>query len=92
MHRSMVVNGATKFGDMEHFNKYLAPFQKSGGDVTMEYLHEQNLIALQGVACVTGCVRADIRLRALCCIGQVLVPSVCLKRSHPASTCLNSRS
>jgi aminomethyltransferase len=30
----MVVNGATKFGDMEHFNAQLAKFQ---GDVTMEY-------------------------------------------------------
>jgi len=45
---SMVVNGATKFGDMAHFNEHLAAFKAKGGDVSMEYLHEQNLIALQG--------------------------------------------
>ena len=44
----MVVNGATKFDDMKHFDKYLAAFKAKGGDVSMEYLHEQNLIALQG--------------------------------------------
>ena len=44
----MVVNGATKFGDMEHFKTQLAAFKAKGGDVSMEYLHEQNLIALQG--------------------------------------------
>jgi hypothetical protein len=44
----MVVNGATKFGDMEHFKKHLEAFKAKGGDVSMEYLHEQNLIALQG--------------------------------------------
>lgn len=44
----MVVNGATKFGDMEHFKTQLAAFTAKGGDVSMEYLHEQNLIALQG--------------------------------------------
>jgi hypothetical protein len=47
---SMVVNGATKFDDMKHFDKYLAAFKAKGGDVSMEYLHEQNLIALQGTA------------------------------------------
>jgi hypothetical protein len=44
----MVVNGATKFGDMEHFKVQLDQFKAKGGDVSMEYLHEQNLIALQG--------------------------------------------
>ena len=33
----MVVNGATKFGDMEHFQKHLDDFD---GDVTMEYLED----------------------------------------------------
>lgn len=42
----MVVNGATKFGDMEHFNQQLASFD---GDVTMEYLEDtMQLLALQG--------------------------------------------
>jgi aminomethyltransferase len=42
----MVVNGATKFGDMEHFQKQLDDF---GGDVTMEYLEDtMQLLALQG--------------------------------------------
>jgi aminomethyltransferase len=42
----MVVNGATKFGDMAHFNEQLASFT---GDVTMEYLEESmQLLALQG--------------------------------------------
>jgi aminomethyltransferase len=42
----MVVNGATKFGDMEHFQKQMADFN---GDVTMEYLEDSmQLLALQG--------------------------------------------
>ena len=42
----MVVNGATKFGDMAHFNEQLASF---GGEVSMEYLEESmQLLALQG--------------------------------------------
>jgi aminomethyltransferase len=42
----MVVNGATKFGDMKHFNEQLKVF---GGDVTMEYLEDSmQLLALQG--------------------------------------------
>ena len=45
-HIYMVVNGATKFGDMEHFEQQLATFQ---GDVTMEYLEDEyQLLALQG--------------------------------------------
>eukprot|EP00636_Phaeomonas_parva_P011534 CAMPEP_0118881804 /NCGR_PEP_ID=MMETSP1163-20130328/21180_1 /TAXON_ID=124430 /ORGANISM="Phaeomonas parva, Strain CCMP2877" /LENGTH=401 /DNA_ID=CAMNT_0006818673 /DNA_START=42 /DNA_END=1247 /DNA_ORIENTATION=+ len=43
----MVVNGACKYGDMEHFDKYLAEFT---GDCTYEYHHTQNLVALQGPA------------------------------------------
>lgn len=42
----MVVNGATKFGDMEHFQNHLDEFD---GDVTMEYLEDTlQLLALQG--------------------------------------------
>ena len=45
-HVYMVVNGATKFGDMAHFQKYLDEFS---GDVTMEYLEDtMQLLALQG--------------------------------------------
>lgn len=42
----MVVNGATKFGDMEHFQQQMDKFD---GDVTMEYLEDtMQLLALQG--------------------------------------------
>lgn len=42
----MVVNGATKFGDMKHFEEQMAVFN---GDVTMEYLEDSmQLLALQG--------------------------------------------
>lgn len=42
----MVVNGATKFGDMKHFQEQLDKFD---GDVTMEYLEDSmQLLALQG--------------------------------------------
>eukprot|EP00605_Chrysophyceae_sp_TOSAG23-4_P002528 GSChrysophyteH1.ASY1.ANO1.2793.1 assembled CDS len=41
----MVVNGACKYKDMDHFNHYL---QGSGLDVSMEYMHDQQLLALQG--------------------------------------------
>ena len=42
----MVVNGATKFGDMQHFQEQMASF---AGDVTMEYLEDSmQLLALQG--------------------------------------------
>ena len=45
-HIYMVVNGACKFGDMEHFQKYLDEFD---GDCTMEYLEDtMSLLALQG--------------------------------------------
>eukprot|EP00549_Striatella_unipunctata_P011623 CAMPEP_0118687030 /NCGR_PEP_ID=MMETSP0800-20121206/8151_1 /TAXON_ID=210618 ORGANISM="Striatella unipunctata, Strain CCMP2910" /NCGR_SAMPLE_ID=MMETSP0800 /ASSEMBLY_ACC=CAM_ASM_000638 /LENGTH=415 /DNA_ID=CAMNT_0006584159 /DNA_START=55 /DNA_END=1302 /DNA_ORIENTATION=- len=45
-HVYMVVNGATKFGDMKHFEEHLASFD---GDVTMEYLEDSmQLLALQG--------------------------------------------
>ena len=42
----MVVNGATKFGDMKHFDKHMAEFD---GDVCMEYLEDSmQLLAIQG--------------------------------------------
>lgn len=40
----MIVNGATKHGDMKHFNEQLKAFK---GDVCFEYYHEQQLLALQ---------------------------------------------
>lgn len=45
-HIYMVVNGACKFGDMEHFEEQLKVFD---GDVSMEYLEDDmQLLALQG--------------------------------------------
>lgn len=42
----MVVNGATKFGDMKHFQEQMDQFD---GDVTMEYLEDtMQLLAIQG--------------------------------------------
>ena len=42
----MVVNGATKFGDMEHFRQQMAAFD---GEVCMDYLEDSmQLLALQG--------------------------------------------
>lgn len=42
----MVVNGATKFGDMKHFEEQMESFD---GDVTMEYLEDSmQLLAVQG--------------------------------------------
>ena len=41
----MVVNGACKHKDMDHFNRYMA---ESGMDVTMEYMQDRQLLALQG--------------------------------------------
>jgi len=41
----MVVNGATKFGDMEHFRTYMDAFD---GDVSFEYLEDRQLLAVQG--------------------------------------------
>ena len=43
----MVVNGATKFGDMDHFKEQMQAF--GNGDVCMEYLEDSmQLLALQG--------------------------------------------
>jgi aminomethyltransferase len=48
----MVVNGATKHGDMAHFKKYLESFD---GDVSMEYLEDDfQLLALQGPGAVAA--------------------------------------
>lgn len=45
-HIYMVVNGATKFGDMKHFEEQMSSFD---GDVTMEYLEDSmQLLAIQG--------------------------------------------
>jgi len=45
-HVYMVVNGATKFGDMKHFEEQMAAFD---GDVSMEYLgDDMQLLAIQG--------------------------------------------
>lgn len=44
-HIYMVVNGACKYKDMAHFENYM---KGSGLDVRMEYLGEQQLLALQG--------------------------------------------
>mmetsp|Transcript_90262 Transcript_90262/g.260242 ORF Transcript_90262/g.260242 Transcript_90262/m.260242 type:complete len:231 (+) Transcript_90262:80-772(+) len=42
----MVVNGATKFGDMQHFEEQLAEFD---GDASFEYLEDSmQLLAIQG--------------------------------------------
>lgn len=42
----MVVNGATKFGDMDHFRQQMEAFD---GEVCMEYLEDSmQLLALQG--------------------------------------------
>ena len=43
----MVVNGACKHKDMDHFQEHLADFD---GDVSMEYLDDRQLVALQGPA------------------------------------------
>lgn len=43
----MVVNGATKFGDMKHFREQME--QCNGMDVSMEYLEDSmQLLAIQG--------------------------------------------
>lgn len=59
----MVVNGATKFGDMEHFSKQLEQFD---GDVSMEYLEDSmQLLAVQGpgaAAAVAKLLPADFDL------------------------------
>lgn len=48
----MVVNGATKFGDMKHFEEQMAAFD---GDVTMEYLEDtMQLLAVQGPGAATA--------------------------------------
>lgn len=51
----MVVNGATKFGDMAHFEAQMAEF---GGDVSMEYLgDDMQLLAIQGPSAATAVTR-----------------------------------
>lgn len=48
-----MVNGACKYGDMEHFKKEMAKFQAEGKEVQMEYLGDIGLIALQGAMAPT---------------------------------------
>ena len=64
----MVVNGATKYGDMGHFDAQLTSFRSSGGDVAYEYLHTQNLVALQASALrvLGGGILAVVCIRMLC--------------------------
>jgi aminomethyltransferase len=50
----MVVNGATKYNDMKHFDALLASFKAKGNDVSYEYLHTQNLVAIQGLGAVNA--------------------------------------
>lgn len=55
----MVVNGATKHGDMAHFKQQMEEFS---GDVSMEYLEDSlALVALQGpgAATVMGTILKD---------------------------------
>lgn len=47
------MNGACKYGDMEHFKKEMAKFQAEGKEVQMEYLGDIGLIALQGAMAPT---------------------------------------
>jgi len=52
----MVVNGATKFGDMKHFQEQMDAFD---GDVSMEYLEDSmQLLAVQG----TGATEAVAKI------------------------------
>jgi glycine cleavage system aminomethyltransferase T len=41
----MVVNGACKYKDMDHFKKYMNQFKM---DVKMDYQGDRQLVALQG--------------------------------------------
>ena len=53
-HVYMVVNGATKFADMEHFQSILTS-EFADADVTMEYLQDSmQLLAVQGPGAVTA--------------------------------------
>jgi len=60
----MVVNGACKYKDMEHFNKYM---NNMNMDVTMEYMHEQQLLALQGkgAAIALSKLAPDLNIRSM---------------------------
>lgn len=99
----MVVNGATKHGDMAHFDAQvraalslagallalhaaplplqLAAFRAAGGDASYEYLHTQNLVALQGPASPTVLAK----VRRACCCGAV----ACISRI-PSPLCPHS--
>jgi aminomethyltransferase len=63
-HIYMVVNGATKFADMEHFQKQMDNFK---GEVCMEYLKDDmQLVAIQGpgaAAAVAKILPSDFDLK-----------------------------
>ena len=88
----MVVNGATKHGDMAHFDGHLAAFKAAGGDVSYEYLHSQNLVALQGAAApavlarlvdgataVTHCNVLLLLFTAFCCY-ECMTYDACIRK------------
>jgi len=51
---NMVVNGATKTGDMEHIDARLAAARADGIDASYDYLGERQLIAVQGPGAAKG--------------------------------------
>lgn len=53
-HIFMVVNGACKYKDMKHFEQYM---KGSGLDVSMEYLGDRQLLAVQGKGAHTAVAR-----------------------------------
>lgn len=64
----MVVNGACKHGDMAHFKEQLANYS---GDVQMEYLETQQLLALQGKGAPAALQVSTFLGRAvLCCVAK----------------------
>lgn len=70
-HVYMVVNGATKHGDMQHFKEQMEAF---GGDVSMEYMEDQALVAVQGDGAkdvVQKLVPSDVDLSKVPVYGEV---------------------
>uniref|UniRef100_A0A6T9MJR7 Aminomethyltransferase n=1 Tax=Haptolina ericina TaxID=156174 RepID=A0A6T9MJR7_9EUKA len=47
-HLYMVINAGHEEKDLPHINKYMAEFVKAGGDVSMETLADNGILALQG--------------------------------------------
>lgn len=78
----MVVNGACKHGDMAHFKEQMADFK---GDVHMDYLETQQLLALQGKGapaalqvCVCVCVRFGRAGESVTLLLLMLLACVCV--------------